>query len=119
MKVDIVKTLLAVAIAGLLAFVCEIIAPETGSRNWISLGMGFASIFSLVFPAMGIRYANVPRGVSIRLVSWLGAISVIIANASFACFEYRVDVYLVVVLFMVVLGWSLIYSFSRAKTVGN
>ena len=56
MKFNTVKTIIALAIALLLGFVCEILAPETDSRNWISLVVGFVSIASTLVPAMGIRY---------------------------------------------------------------
>lgn len=115
MKFDTVKTLLAIAIALLLAFVCEIIAPESGGRNWISLGVGFVSMFAVILPAMGITFANAQREVSLKIFSWMSAMSVILANVIFSCFEYKVDIYLVVVLFLVVVGWSIIYSLFRAK----
>lgn len=117
MKLDPVKTLLAAAVSLVLGFICEIIAPESDSRNWISLAVGFVSIFTLLLPAMGIRYKNVPRGASIKLFAWMTAAAVVIANIVFSCFTYRVDSYLAVILLMVVIGWGIIYGLYSAKTI--
>ena len=58
MKIDGIKIILALAIAVLLGFVCEIIAPETESRNWISLAIGFLSIASVIIPASVSEIGN-------------------------------------------------------------
>ncbi len=115
MKIDGVKMALALAIAVLLGFVCEIIAPETESRNWISMGVGFVSIASVILPAMGIRYTNGKRGVSIKVFSWIMTSVIALANIIFACFEYKKDIYIAVALLLAVIAWGIIYSIYRAK----
>lgn len=119
MKIDGVKFILALAIAVLLGFVCEIIAPETESRNWISLAIGFVSIASVIIPAMGLKYANTNRGVNIKVFSWIMALAITAANIIFSCFEYKVDIYIVVVLLLAVVGWGIIYSIYKAKSDNN
>ncbi len=115
MKLDTIKTLIALALALLLGFICEIIAPELDARNWISLGVGFVTIAAMLLPAMGIHYTDTRRGVSIKVFAWILTIAVIIANIVFACFEYKVDVYIVVVLLLVVIAWAVIYGLYRAE----
>lgn len=115
MKFDIVKTLIALAIALLLGFVCEIIAPEAEGRNWISLGVGAVSIFSVLLPAMGLRYENAPRGASIKMFAWMMTVALVITNVVFSCFEYKVENYLVVVLLLVVISWGIFYGMYSAK----
>lgn len=115
MKIDGIKFILALAIAVLLGFVCEIIAPETDSRNWISLTIGFVSIASVIIPAMGLTYANVNRGVNIQVFSWIMVVAIAAANIIFSCFEYKIDIYAVIVLLLTVIGWGIIYGLYSAK----
>ena len=116
MKIDGVKFILALAIAVLLGFVCEIIAPETESRNWISLAVGFVSIASVIIPAMGLKYANANRGVNIKVFSWIMVVAIAAANIIFSCFEYKIDIYMVVVLLLAVIAWGIIYGMYSAKS---
>ena len=115
MKIDGIKFILALAIALLLGFVCEIIAPEIESRNWISLAIGFISIASVIIPAMGLKYANVNRGLNIKVFSWIMVLAIAATNIIFSCFEYKVDIYIVVVLLLVVIAWGIIYGMFSAK----
>ena len=116
MKVDGIKFVIALALSLLLGFVCEVIAPEIGNRNWISLAIGFISIAGMVIPAMGLKYDNAKRGVSIKVFSWIMAIVVIATNIIFSCFEYKVDIYIVVALLLAVIGWGIIYGLFSARS---
>ncbi len=113
MKAEPVKLILALAIALLLGFVCEIIAPESESRNWISLAVGFVSIAGMMVPAMGLQYNNAKRGVSIKIFAWIMVIAVTVANIVFSCFEYKADIYIVIALLLAIIGWSIIYGLYR------
>ena len=115
MKIDRIKIIIALALSVLLGFVCEIIAPETDSRNWIALAVGSISIAGMIIPAMGLKYNNEKRGVSIKVFSWIMAIAIIAANLIFSCFEYKVDAYAVVLSLLVVIGWGVIYGLFSAK----
>ena len=119
MKVDGIKFVIALALSLLLGFVCEVIAPEIGNRNWISLAIGFISIASMVIPAMGLKYNNAERGVSIKVCSWIMAIVVIATNIIFSCFEYKIDIYIVITLLLVVIGWGILYGLYAAKPSKN
>ena len=118
MKADTVKLILSLALALLLGFVCEIIAPETDGRNWISLAVGFATIAGMLIPAMGLKYRNPRRGVSIKVFAWIMALAVTLTNIFFARQDYKIDIYLVVTLLLVVIGWAVIYGMFSAKEAG-
>ena len=115
MKFETVKTILSVVIALLLGFVCEIIAPETEGRNWISLGVGFVSILAVLLPAMGLRYADARRGESIKVFAWIMVLILVAANIVFACNEYEIDIYIAVILLLAVIAWGIIYGLYRTK----
>lgn len=115
MKADTVKLILALGIALLLGFVCEIIAPETDGCNWISLATSFVSVASMLVPAMGLKYQNAKRGVSIKVFAWIMVVVLFAVNAIFACFDYKIDVYIVIVLLLALIGWGVIYGLLSAK----
>lgn len=113
MKIDGIKLILGLAIALLLGFLCKFVAPVTDNREWISLAVGFLSISALIIPAMAIKYGNANRGVNIKVFSWIMVIAVIAANIIFSLYEYKVDLYIVIVLLLAVIGWSVIYGLYR------
>lgn len=116
MKINTVKFLFAIALALILGFVCEIIAPEVESRNWISFAVAAVSICAGFIPAFGLTYTNAKRGVSIKILSWILSIVLIASNIIFSCFEYKVDVYIAITLLIAVLGWIAIYGMFSAKS---
>ena len=115
MKINGVKFFLAIALALLIGFVCEIIASEEGGRNWIALCVAFVSIASGLVPAFGLTFENARRGVSIKITAWLLSIALCICNVIFACIEFQTDVYIVVALLLAVIGWIIIYSLYKAS----
>ena len=114
MKIDRVKFILSLAIALLLGFVCEIIAPEANGRNWISLVIGFISIASVIVPAMGLKYINSNRGVNIKTASWIWVVVLALANIVFSCFEYWIETYIVIIVLLAIIAWGIIYGIFSA-----
>lgn len=116
MKINTVKFLFAIALGLILGFVCEIIAPEVESRNWISFAVASVSICAVFIPAFGLTYDNAKRGVSIKVLAWIVSIALIASNIIFSCFEYKVDIYIAINLLIAVLGWIAIYGVFSAKS---
>ena len=115
MKIETVKLILSIAIALLLGFVCEIIASETDGRNWISFGVGAVTTFSVLMPAMGVKFSNMKRGVSIKVFAWIMVIVLIVANTTFSSFEYRIDIYCTVCFLLATISWAIIYALFSAR----
>lgn len=116
MKINTVKLILSLAIALLVGFLCEIIAPQSDGRNWISFGVAAVTVFSALLPAMALSYDNAKRGVSIKVFAWLMTLALVIANVVFSFKEYRIDVYLAVCLLLSVVGWAVVYGLFSAKS---
>lgn len=114
MKIDKIKTLFAIAIALLFGFICEIIAPTTGGRNWISLAISSLTCLAGLLPALGLSFTNERRGVSIKLVAWILTLALLAANIVFSGFEYRIDIYIALTLLLALSGWVVIYALFRA-----
>ena len=116
MKINTVKFIFAIAIAILLGFICEIIAPETDGKNWISFAVGAVTIAAGLIPAVGLAYQNAKRAVSIKVFAWILSIVLIASNVIFACCEYKIDVYIAINLLVAVAGWVIIYGLFSAKS---
>ena len=74
MKIEPVKLVFALGIALIVGFLCEILAPEVGDRNWISFVVATVSMLSMLFPAIGVSYSNVRRGANVKVTAWIMAI---------------------------------------------
>lgn len=118
MKVNVVKTVVSIIVSALLGLTCYYLASDAENRNWISFGVSFATVLSLLIPAIGIDYNCGQRSANIKLVSWLLAIVVVVANTIFSCFVYPIIIYVVVCSLIAVLGFLLIYS-MLPKGEGN
>ena len=115
MKINTVKFIFAIAIAILLGFICEIIAPEVDGKNWISFAVGTVTIAAGLIPAIGLIYQNAMRAVSIKVFAWIMSIALIASNIIFACFDYKADLYIAINLLIAVLGWVIIYALCGGK----
>ena len=105
------------ALSILLGFICEILAPETDGKNWVSFGIAFVTIASALIPALGLSYVNVKRAVSIKTFSWILSVVLMASNVVFSCFEYQIDIYIAVNVLIAVVGWVIIYGLLSAKAV--
>ena len=47
-------------------------------------------------PAVGLVYHNSKRGVSVKVLSWMLTLILIVSNITFSCFDYKVDRYIAV-----------------------
>lgn len=115
MKLNTVKFFLAIALALIFGFLCEIIAPEVDGRNWISLAVASVSVFAGLLPAMGLTYSDEKRGVSIKLIAYLLSIVLVASNIIFSCFEYKIEAYIVVTILLSLVGWTAIYGTYSLK----
>ena len=113
MKINKIKILFAIAISVLLGFLCEIIAPEADSRNWVALIVAAITIFSGLAAAIGFDYSNTNRGVSIKVFAWVFTIVIALSNFLFCLSSFKIDVYIVVNLLIAVLGWLVIYGIVK------
>lgn len=114
MKIDTIKFIFAIAVSLLAGFICEIIAPTTGGRNWVSLAIASLTSFAGLLPALGLSYADARRGVSVKVTAWLLTFALLATNVVFSCFEYRIDIYIAVALLVALAGWIIIYALFRA-----
>lgn len=112
MKVNVVKTVISIILSALLGLTCYYLASDAENRNWISFGVSFATVLSLLIPAIGIDYNCGQRSTNIKLVAWLFAIVVVASNIIFSCFVYPIIIYIVVSSLVAVLGFLLIYSMT-------
>lgn len=107
MRIDIVKSLIALAISALLAYACYEICDFNNLRWFITLG-SFVTILIPLLLAMGITSKDKRGGLSLKFLSWIVASIEIAANAFFVFFDFSVPVYIIINGLILVL-FALIY----------
>lgn len=113
MKTDSIKMGFAVAIAILFGFICKIIAPEEGSRDWISLIVTAITTGGALIPTIAVTYENVRRGVSVRVLAGLTTLLLMASNLLFSCFTYNIDAYIAINLMIMVVGLFGVYGLNK------
>lgn len=115
MKIDTIKLIIALAICGLLGYLCYTIAPETDSRNWISLIVTALSLFFCVGPAIAVKVVSVgDKTVSTKLVGWIFFFILLLVNFLFSRNEYRISTYIIVVVISALVAILIMYSISKS-----
>ena len=114
MKLDLVKSLIAVAISALLAYACYEICDYDRVQWVITIGafltLGITSVFSL-----GITLEQVRSSTMLKALAWVILIVELITNGIFVFFDFSVPVY-VIINGLILLIFALIYnSICRTK----
>jgi hypothetical protein len=95
MKVDFVKSLIALVISTLLAYACYEIC-DFESRKWIITGGSFLTVTIPLLLAMGLSSKDGKSGLSLKLLSWVVVFIEIGANFIFVFFDFLTPVYVIV-----------------------
>lgn len=114
MKLDVVKSLIAVAISALSAYACYEICDYDRVRWVIAIGafltLGITSVFSL-----SITLEQVRSSTMLKALAWIILIVEFITNGIFVFFDFSVPVY-VIINGSILLIFALIYnSIYRTK----
>lgn len=115
METDKVKLLFAVGIALVIGFICEILAPEEGGRNWVSLAVTALTLFVALALSIAVKYDNKHRGVSIKVLAWFFTLALVLCNVIFSCFTYNIDVYIAVTLLLTLVDGLIVYALVKLK----
>lgn len=113
METDKVKLLFAVGIALVIGFICEILAPEEGGRNWVSLVVTALTLFVALALSIAVKYDNKHRGVSIKVLAWFFTLALVLCNVIFSCFTYKIDVYIAVTLLLMLVDGLALYALIK------
>ena len=114
MKLDVVNSLIAIAISALMAYACYEICVYDRVRLVVTIGafltLGITSVFSL-----GITLEQVRSSTMLKALAWVIRIVEIITNGIFVFFDFSVPVY-VIINGLILLIFALIYnSIYRTK----
>ena len=94
MKIDIIKTIIAIALSALIAYACYSISNYDSLRWIVTIG-AFIAIGTPMLLALGITTSN-PRGsVLLSVTSWVVALVMIITNVIFAYCEFGIPWYII------------------------
>ena len=111
MKLDVVKSLIAVAISALLAYACYEICNYEHVRWVIAVG-AFVTIGAPMMLALGVSSQQERSSVMLKTLSWFFLLIEIVSNAIFVFLDFSIPVYIIVnglILLMFLLIYKSIY----------
>ena len=95
MKLDIVKSLIAVAISALLAYACYEICDYENVR-WVIAAGALVTIGAPVMLALGVSSQQERSSVMLKTLSWVFLLIEIVSNGIFVFFDFSIPVYIIV-----------------------
>ena len=111
MKLDIVKSLIAVAISALLAYACYEIC-DYERLQWVIAVGSFVSIGIPMMLALGVSSQQERSSIMLKTLSWVFLLIEMVSNGIFVFFDFSIPVYVIVnglILLMFVLIYNSIY----------
>ena len=95
MKLDVVKSIIAVAISALLAYACyEICNYE--HVQWVIAAGAFVSIGIPMMLALGVSSHQERSSVMLKTLSWIFLLIEMVSNGVFVFFDFSIPVYIIV-----------------------
>lgn len=108
MKLDVVKSLIAVAISALLAYACYEIC-DYEHVQWVISAGAFVSIGIPMLLALGVSSQQERSSVMLKTLSWVFLLIEMVSNGVFVFFDFSVPVY-IIVNGLILLTFLLIYN---------
>ena len=108
MKLDVVKSLIAVAISALLAYACYEICNYEHVR-WVIAAGAFVTIGAPMMFALGVSSQHERSSVMLKTFSWVFLLIEMVSNGVFVFFDFSIPVY-VIVNGLILLTFALIYN---------
>ena len=108
MKLDIVKSLIAVATSALLAYACYEIC-DYERLLWVTAVGSFVSIGIPMMLALGVSSQQERSSVMLKTLSWVFLLIETVSNGVFVFFDFSIPVY-VIVNGLILLTFALIYN---------
>ena len=98
MKVDLFKTLLAVAVCALLGYLCYLIAPEQDNQHIVAWVVCSLSTVLTLVPATALSYPDAGnRTFTGKTYLWACFFAIFITNLVFSLFQHETGILVVVV----------------------
>ena len=114
MKLDVVKSLIAVAISALLAYACYEICNYEHVR-WIITAGTFVTIGTPMMLALGVSSQQERSSAMLKTLSWVFLLIEIVSNGVFVFLDFSIPVY-IIINGLILLTFVLIYnSIYRTK----
>jgi len=116
MKTDLVRTIIAVLICGLLGLLCHQLVPETGNLKWIALAIATLGLLLPLLSAMAFSYpAYGNRALTIKLFSWVVFVLVLITCILFSVFAGRPAYFASTVALEVLFSVYIVYAMAKSR----
>lgn len=111
MKIDFLKTLIAIGISGLLAYACYEICDFERVSKVITVG-AFITILIPCLLSIGISAKEAKNSVMLKTLSWVVLVVEVASNITFAFFDFNIPVYIIlngILLLLYILIYNSIY----------
>ena len=108
MKLDIIKSVVAVVISALLAYACYEICKYESVQTLAAIG-SFLTIATPLMCAIGVEIKAERTSVVLKVLSWVVLLAEVVTNGIFICFDFSNPAYIIVNGLILVL-YLLIYS---------
>ena len=108
MKIDFIKSLVAIVISALLAYACYSICKYESVQTLAAIG-SFLTIATPLMFAIGVETKAERTAVILKVLSWVVLLAEVVTNGIFICFDFSIPAYIIVNGLILVL-YLLIYS---------
>lgn len=112
MKIDFIKSLVAVVISTLLAYACYSICKYENVQTLATIG-NFLTIATPLMFAIGVEAKAERTAVMLKTLSWIVVLAEVVTNGIFICFDFSIPAYIIVnglILMLYLLIYSSIYK---------
>ena len=95
MKIDLIKSLIAIVISTLLAYACYCICKSDSVQWVITVGAGLTIAIPMMF-AIGVSAKAERTAVMLHVLSWVVTLIEVLVNGIFLCFNFCTPTYIIV-----------------------
>lgn len=116
MKVDICKTILAVAACALLGYMCYLIAPEEENQHIIAWVVCSVSTALTLIPAMALSYPDAGnRSFTGKMYLWVCFAVIVLTNLIFSLFRHEVGILVILIGLEVLIAIYVAYEVLKKR----
>lgn len=114
MKLNIILTIIAALVVGLLAYWVHTVIQASEAADIITYGSGVCFLVTLL-PIVGVEYESARLGINIRIVSILFFVAFLVSQFSFANFVTDIPLYIIVNGLLLVIFLLVLYKMQSIK----
>lgn len=116
MKLNIILTVIAALVVGLLVYWIHTIIQASDVVDIMTYGSGVCFLVTLL-PVIGIQYESARLGINIRIVSTIFFVAFLVSQFSFANFASDIPLYIIVNGLLLIIFLLVLYKMQSIKNI--